>query len=76
MKHCSTRKFSLVHSYKICGKKKITGKLKVCWYHTLNLSLGNIMVYGSTPYVGMTPKENDGHNKSAQMTPLNLSTLD
>ena len=27
-----------------------------------------IMAYGSTPYVGMTPKKNGGHNKSAQMT--------
>ena len=28
----------------------------------------NIMAYGSTPYVGMTPKKNGGHIKSAQMT--------
>ena len=28
----------------------------------------NIMAYGSTPYVGMTPKKNSGHIKSAQMT--------
>ena len=28
----------------------------------------NIMVYGSTPYVGMTLKKDGGHNKSAQMT--------
>ena len=27
----------------------------------------SIMAYGSTPYVGMNP-QNDGHNKSAQMT--------
>ena len=27
-----------------------------------------IMAYGSTPYVGMTPKKNSGHIKSAQMT--------
>ena len=27
-----------------------------------------IMVYGSTPYVGMTPKKNGGNIKSAQMT--------
>ena len=27
-----------------------------------------IMAYGSTPYVGMTPKKNGGHIKSAQMT--------
>ena len=27
-----------------------------------------IMAYGSTPYVGMTPPKNGGHNKSAQMT--------
>ena len=26
------------------------------------------MVYGSTPYVGMAPKKNGGHIKSAQMT--------
>ena len=29
---------------------------------------GCIMAYGSTPYVGMTPKKNGGHIKSAQMT--------
>ena len=28
----------------------------------------HIMAYGSTPYVGMTPKKNGGHIKSAQMT--------
>ena len=28
----------------------------------------DIMAYGSTPYVGMTPKKNGGHIKSAQMT--------
>ena len=27
-----------------------------------------IMAYGSTPYVGMTPKKNGGQIKSAQMT--------
>ena len=27
-----------------------------------------IMAYGSTPYVGMAPKKNGGHIKSAQMT--------
>ena len=27
-----------------------------------------IMAYGSMPYVGMTPKKNGGHIKSAQMT--------
>ena len=27
-----------------------------------------IMAYGSTPYVGMTPKKNGGHITSAQMT--------
>ena len=27
-----------------------------------------IMAYGSTPYVGMTPKNNGGHIQSAQMT--------
>ena len=27
-----------------------------------------IMAYGSTPYVGMTPNKNGGHNKSVQMT--------
>ena len=27
-----------------------------------------IMAYGSTPYVGMTPKKNGGHIESAQMT--------
>ena len=26
------------------------------------------MAYGSTPYVGMTPKKNGGHIKSARMT--------
>ena len=26
------------------------------------------MAYSSTPYVGMTPKKNGGHIKSAQMT--------
>ena len=31
-------------------------------------SLTLIMAYGSTPYVGMTPKKNGGHIKSAQMT--------
>ena len=29
----------------------------------------NIMAYGSTPYVGMTPKKNGRHIKSAQITP-------
>ena len=28
----------------------------------------NIMAYGSTPYVGMTPKKNGRHIKSAQIT--------
>ena len=28
----------------------------------------NIMAYGSTSYVGMTPKKNGSHIKSAQMT--------
>ena len=28
----------------------------------------HIMAYGSTPYVGMTPKKNGGHIQSAQMT--------
>ena len=28
----------------------------------------HIMAYGSTPYVGMAPKKNGGHIKSAQMT--------
>ena len=32
-----------------------------------HLSL-TIMVYGSTPYVGMAPEKNGGYNKSAQMT--------
>ena len=32
------------------------------------LSQKNIMAYGSTPYVGMTPKKNGGHIQSAQMT--------
>ena len=27
-----------------------------------------IMAYGSMPYVGMAPKKNGGHIKSAQMT--------
>ena len=27
----------------------------------------NIMAYGSTPYVGMAPKKNGGHIKSAKM---------
>ena len=30
----------------------------------------HIMAYGSTPYVGMAPKKNGGHIKSAQMTRL------
>ena len=29
------------------------------------------MAYGSTPYVGMAPKKNGGHIKSAQMTRSN-----
>ena len=29
-----------------------------------------IMAYGSIPYVGMAPKKNGGHIKSAQMTRL------
>ena len=37
--------------------------------HLKNLALYSIiMAYGSTPYVGMTPKKNGGHIKSAQMT--------
>ena len=38
----------------------------------LDKILGNkpIMAYGSTPYVGMAPKKNGGHIKSAQMTCL------
>ena len=32
-----------------------------------------IMGYGSTPYVGMAPKVNGGHIKSAQMTCTFLS---
>ena len=31
-----------------------------------------VMAYGSTPYVGMTPKKNGGHIESAQMTRSNL----
>ena len=34
-----------------------------------------IIVYGSTPYVGMTPNKNGGHIKSVQMT-LEMSVLD
>ena len=56
-----------------------TGHAQKIWSGTLLLkcTLGdltprmqsaNIMAYGSTPYVGMTPKKNGGHNKSAQMT--------
>ena len=33
-----------------------------------NISAANIMAYGSMPYVGMAPKKNGGHIKSAQMT--------
>ena len=29
-----------------------------------------IVVYGSMPYVGLTPKKNGGHIESAQMTRL------
>ena len=35
---------------------------------TVNPSGTPIMAYGSTPYVGMTPKKNGGHIQSAQMT--------
>ena len=30
------------------------------------------MAYGSTPYIGMAPKKNGGHIKSAQMTRSNV----
>ena len=33
-----------------------------------HLAAKDIMAYGSTPYVGMTPPKNGGHIKSAQMT--------
>ena len=36
-----------------------------------------IMAYGSTPYVGMTPKKNGGHIKSAYVNDtLEMSALD
>ena len=40
------------------------------WLNLLNLYCMSsvIMAYGSTPYVGMTPEKNGGHNKSAQLT--------
>ena len=41
----------------------IACRLKLSWY-----GMNTIMVYGSMPYVGMTPKKNGGHIKSAQMT--------
>ena len=39
-------------------------ELCTCRYHRRAF----IMAYGSTPYVGMVPKKNGGHIKSAQMT--------
>ena len=33
-----------------------------------SVGLSFIMAYGSTPYVGMTPKKNGGYIKNAQMT--------
>ena len=52
--------------------------LQVCmigWHHHLSEDVilqctinVYIMAYGSTPYVGMTPKKNGGHIQSAQMT--------
>ena len=56
-----------------------SGPWVVSWYYTPRFSLGlgtvhfgapNIMAYGRTPYVGMTPKKNGGHIKSVQMTHL------
>ena len=40
-------------------------------HHNLNVSnpVPKVYtIYGSTPYVGMAPKKNGGHIKSAQMT--------
>ena len=37
-------------------------------YAVSAVAMVQIMAYGSTPYVGMTPKKNGGHTKSAQMT--------
>ena len=39
--------------------------LILCLAHfpCLTLNVGVIMAYGSTPYVGMTPKKNGGHIK-------------
>ena len=34
------------------------------------------MAYGSMPYVGMAPKKNGGHIKSAQMTLLKCQCID
>ena len=34
------------------------------------------MAYGSTPYVGMTPKKNGGHIESATNDTLEMSALD
>ena len=46
----------------------------VCMWHvgsqTALTSHSGIMAYGSTPYVGMTPKKNGRHIKSAQITRL------
>ena len=39
-----------------------------CLLHVLDYAGGYIMAYGSTPYVGMVPKKNGGHIKSAQIT--------
>ena len=38
--------------------------------YTCKQHLASIMVYGSTPFVGMAQKKNGGHIKSAQMTRL------
>ena len=55
---------SLLHcSFAATGEAIMTVKL-------LEPILGDcsIMVYSSMPYVGMTPKQNGGHSKCAQMT--------
>ena len=45
--------------YNVLARKGFSGKI---------VSFVTIMAYGSTPYVGMTPKKNGGHIQSAQMT--------
>ena len=46
----------------------ILTNIKSDWMSKASSGLCIIMTYGSTPYVGMAPKKNGGHIKSAQMT--------